>query len=76
MTAVATFDCTLLLNIKYFFCYYNRIKHILGVSQEGRFRDVPLVRSKQQNIGTRAVHLVRLTRMNGLFLNCLYLKSI
>lgn len=58
MTAVAKFDCILLLNIKQFFCYYNWIKHILGVSQEGRFGDVPLVRSKQQNVGTRAVHLV------------------
>ena len=50
--------------------------NVLGVSQERGFGDIPLVSSKQQDISTRAVHLVRLTRMNGLFLHCLYLKSV
>ena len=52
------------------------VPDVLGVSQEGRFGDIPLVCSKQQDISTGAVHLVRLTRMNGFFLHCLYLKGI
>ena len=52
------------------------VPDILGISQEGRLGDIPLVCSKQQDISTGAVHLVRLTRMNGFFLYCFYLKSI
>jgi len=48
----------------------------LGVGKQRRPRDVPLVRSKQQNVGTRAVHLVRLAWMNRLLLHRLNAQRI
>ena len=49
---------------------------LLGVGQKRGFGDVPLVGSKQQDVGTGAVHLVGLTGVDGLLLYCLNLQGV
>ena len=49
---------------------------VLGVSEQGRLGDVPLVGGKEEDVGTRAVHLVALARMNGLLLHRVDLQSV
>lgn len=48
----------------------------LGVSEQRRPRDIPLVRSEEQDVGTGRVHLVRLPGVDGLLLHSLNLQSI
>lgn len=48
----------------------------LGVSEQRRPRDVPLVRCKEQDVRAGRVHLVRLPGVDGFLLHSLNLQSI
>ena len=45
------------------------IKGVVAVGDEARLRDSPFVSSKEENVGTRAVHLVRLAWVDRLLLD-------
>ena len=57
-------------------CIVYVVEASLGVSEERGFGDIPLVGSEEENICTRAVHLVGLPGMDGLLLHCVDLQSI
>ena len=50
--------------------------YALGVGEQRRTRDVPLGGGEEQDVGARAVHLVRLTRMNRFLLHRLDADSV
>eukprot|EP01137_Pigoraptor_chileana_P034037 Opistho-2@25960 len=52
------------------------VHRVLGVGEERRFGHVPLVCRKEENVGTRRVHLVRLARVDRLLLHRLNLERI
>mmetsp|Transcript_19228 Transcript_19228/g.59304 ORF Transcript_19228/g.59304 Transcript_19228/m.59304 type:complete len:391 (-) Transcript_19228:3185-4357(-) len=52
------------------------LEGVLGVVQQGRLRDLPLVRRKQQDVRARGVHLVTLARVDGLLLHVLDLEGV
>ena len=52
------------------------VVHVVRVAEQRRLRHLPLVRSEQQNVGARRVHLVALARMDGLLLHHLDLERI
>ena len=45
------------------------IERIVCLAHERRLTNRPLVRGEEQNVGARAVHLVRLSRVNRFLLN-------
>mmetsp|Transcript_35305 Transcript_35305/g.88749 ORF Transcript_35305/g.88749 Transcript_35305/m.88749 type:complete len:781 (-) Transcript_35305:276-2618(-) len=52
------------------------VKRVLHLRDEGRLGHGPLVRGEQQNVGARAVHLVRLARVDGFLLHRLDLQRV
>lgn len=52
------------------------VEHVVGLGHEGGLGHGPLVRREQQDVGAAAVHLVRLTRVDGLLLHRLNLQRI
>jgi len=52
------------------------VKHVVLVRHEGGLGHGPLVGSKQQDVGTGGVHLVRLPGVDGLLLDSLNLQRI
>lgn len=49
---------------------------LLGVGQQRRPGDVPLVRGEEEDVGAGRVHLVRLPGVDGLLLHRLDLQSV
>ena len=52
------------------------IKRVVRLPHQRRLTDRPFVRSEQQDIRTRAIHLVRLSRVDRLLLNGFNLQRI
>ena len=52
------------------------VKDVVLVCHEAGLADAPLVRSKQQDVGARRVHLVALAGMDGLLLDSLDLQGV
>mmetsp|Transcript_2955 Transcript_2955/g.8790 ORF Transcript_2955/g.8790 Transcript_2955/m.8790 type:complete len:598 (+) Transcript_2955:730-2523(+) len=52
------------------------VEHIILLSHEAGLGDGPLVRGEKEDVRARRVHLVRLSRMDRLLLDCLNLESI
>ena len=49
----------------------SRLNNISGVEKDRWSSHIPLMTGKEKNISTRAVHLVRFSRVDSLLLHCL-----
>ena len=59
------------LHVQPIFLRRRAVHRVLGVGEKRRSRDVPLGGGEEEDVGARAVHLVRLSRMDRLLLNSL-----
>jgi hypothetical protein len=62
------------LNINPVLVACGSVENVLTIGNQGRTRNVPLVGREQEDVGTRRVHLVTLSRMNSFLLDSLDLQ--